>query len=340
MAGSVSVWSSLLRASARMMRPGLNSKGGALGRGLKSVTAVVLGDRFFLLFVVILPFIIIGALMLYPLGYSLWNSFFERSFFRMHEAHFLGIEHYLYALTSSRFWSSVRITSIFTAATTVLSVGFGLWVALLMNTRVGDRGVRLRGLFRSVLLIPFILSQAVVGAIVVAYFWNPQTGLITVLVESLGFAAPSWLATGTTALWAIIITDAWLGFSLTAVLLEAAIRIVPRSLFDAASIDGASSWTAFRNITLPLIIPQLLIVIVLRITGAWRMFDLVFVMTEGGPGRSTQTLSLYIYNTFMSFGEFGYASALSWVMIIQLAIICGAVIMLLGQRGIAYAEDK
>jgi multiple sugar transport system permease protein len=298
------------------------------------------GDQAFLFIVVVLPFLIIGTLMLYPLVYSLWNSFFERSFFRMQEVFFTGLENYTYALTSSRFWNSVRITAIFTFATTLLSVGLGLWVAVLLNTRVGDRSVRLRGLFRSMILIPFILSQAVVGAIFVAYFWNPNSGLITLFVENLGFSAPNWLSNSSTALWAITITDAWLGFSLAAVLLEAAIRIVPRSLYDAANIDGASNFAAFWHITLPLIIPQLLIVILLRITGAWRMFDLVFIMTEGGPGRSTQTLSLFIYNTFMSFGEFGYASALSWIMIVQLALICGTIILIFGRRGVAYAEDK
>ena len=297
-------------------------------------------DHLFLMFVVLVPFVALLGIMVYPLGSSLVASFYSHRIFFPVEPYFIGLTNYLEALQDSRFYDSLRVTSIFTAGTTLLTVGGGLLVAALLNVEVLGHRIFGRDVLRSLILIPFVLSPAVIGAVGLAYLWNPRSGVATLIVERLGFVAPPWLSQPDSAMFAVVVSESWIMFPLVVILLDAAMRAIPRSLYEAAELDGASRWWSFTSVTLPLIVPQLLIVLVLRITSAWRSFDLIYMMTEGGPGRSTQTLSISIYTNLMRYGEFGYANALSWIMVASLAIICGALIWIVGKRSIVLVGDK
>jgi multiple sugar transport system permease protein len=244
---------------------------------------------------------------LYPLLEGLRLSFTNARLGRASEQ-WIGLANYTRLLEDDRFHVSLWNTAFYTVASTLPILAVPLALALALN-----RG-RLRTLLRSVFFFPFTLSVVTVG---LAWLWllDPVVGPFNYYLRSLGVPARSWLADPQTAMWTIILTTVWWVTGYYLVIYLAGLQDIPRDLYEAAALDGASGWRSFWAITLPLLRPVLLFVVVTHVIGSFQLFGQVFVLTGGGPGDATRTVVQHLYETaFQNFFQFGAASAMAWVL--------------------------
>lgn len=242
------------------------------------------------------------------------------------EPNFIGFKHYEKNLTDTRMWRSLMNTGIFT----IISVGFelvlGMGIALLINKAFFGRG-----LVRASILIPWAIPTAV-SALMWKFLYDGQNGIVAHFFEQIGIidSMSNLLTTPAGAMAAVILTDVWKTTPYMALLLLAGLQTIPSSLYEAASIDGASKWKQFIKITLPLIKSSILVALLFRTLDAFRVFDLIFVLTGGGPANSTETISILAYKVMFSQTNFGEGSALAVIVFICVAIISAIYIKFLG----------
>jgi ABC-type sugar transport system permease subunit len=251
--------------------------------------------------------VLFAAFRVYPLLDGLWLSFTNARLGRP-VVTWVGLANYTRLLDDSRFHVSLWNTAFYTAASTVPILAVPLVLALALN-----RGV-LRTLLRSVFFFPFTLSVVTVG---LTWLWllDPVVGPFNYYLRTAGLPARSWLADPATAMWAIILTTVWWVTGYYLVIYLAGLQDIPRELYEAAALDGATAWRSFWAITLPLLRPVLLFVFVTHIIGSFQIFGQVFVLTQGGPGDGTRTVVQHLYETaFQNFFAFGSASAMAWVL--------------------------
>jgi len=244
---------------------------------------------------------------LYPLLEGLRLSFTNARLGRPTQQ-WVGLANYARLLDDTRFQVSLWNTGFYTVASTLPILAVPLALALVLN-----RG-RLKNLLRSVFFFPFTLSVVTVG---LAWLWllDPVVGPFNYYLRALGAPAHSWLADPHTAMWAIILTTVWWVTGYYLVVYLAGLQDIPRELYEAAALDGASGGRAFWAITLPLLRPVLLFVVVTHVIGSFQLFGQVFVLTGGGPGDATRTVVQHLYETaFQNFFQFGAASAMAWVL--------------------------
>jgi multiple sugar transport system permease protein len=240
---------------------------------------------------------------------------------------FVGIQHYTDNLTNPRFWSSMKNTAIFTVISVFFETILGLAIALLINKAfVG------RGLIRATILIPWAIPTAVSGYIW-KFLYDGQNGVVAMIFQKVGLVhnMADLLTSPAGAMFSVIFSDIWKTTPYMALLLLAGLQTIPESLYEAASIDGAGKWKQFTSITLPLLKTSLLVALLFRTLDAFRVFDLIFVLTGGGPANGTETVSMYAYKTMFSQMDFGNGSALSVLVFICIAIISMIYIKFLGK---------
>jgi multiple sugar transport system permease protein/N,N'-diacetylchitobiose transport system permease protein len=272
--------------------------------------------------------VVVFGIVVYPLLRTLYTSLFDVDSPFPGSYPFVGLGNYARALESGEFWSAIGRTFYFTLVTTVLEVVFGILLALLLNSRFKGRW-----LLRSIVVLPWALPTVVNGAMW-RWIFNPEYGALNALLTQLHIipAYRSWLGTPWTAMNALVVADVWKMTPLAAFFFLAALQTIPRDLYEAARVDGAGRVRAFLSITLPLLTPTILIVLVLRTMEAFKVFDLVYVMTRGGPADGTQTIAYYTYVEAFSNQFFGYGASLAYV--IALFILFFAIIyMRLLRRG-------
>ena len=252
--------------------------------------------------------LLFAVFRLYPLLDGLRLSFTNARLGRAQYA-WVGLANYTRLLDDTRFHTSLWNTALYSLASTlpILAIPLALAVAL-------HRGVRLTTLLRSAFFFPFTLSVVTVG---LTWLWllDPVVGPFNYYLRALGVPVRSWLADPATAMAAIIATTVWWVAGYYLVIYLAGLQDIPRELYEAAALDGAGGWTAFRTITLPLLRPVLLFVFVTHVIGSFQIFGQVFVLTQGGPGDATRTAVQHLYETaFQNFFAFGSASAMAWVL--------------------------
>jgi multiple sugar transport system permease protein len=251
--------------------------------------------------------LLFAAYRLYPLLEGLRLSFTNARLGRPLQQ-WVGLANYTRLLEDTRFHVSLWNTALYTVASTLPILAVPLALALALN-----RG-RLKNLLRSVFFFPFTLSVVTVG---LAWLWllDPVVGPFNYYLRALGIPARSWLADPHTAMGAIILTTVWWVTGYYLVIYLAGLQDIPRELYEAAALDGASGPRAFVAITLPLLRPVLLFVVVTHVIGSFQLFGQVFVLTSGGPGDATRTVVQHLYETaFQNFFQFGAASAMAWVL--------------------------
>jgi multiple sugar transport system permease protein len=261
----------------------------------------------------ILPTMILLILWnVFPLFYSLYLSFTDYSVIGKAAPVWVGLANYTAILGNERLWESFATTGKFALLSVSLQTVLGFGLALLVREKFKGSGI-----ITTLLLIPMMLSPVVVGL-----FWklifNPSYGIFTYLTGFTNPAtAPDWLASPTLALWAVVIVDVWMWTPFVMLLCLSGLSAIPEYLYEAAAIDRASAWFQFRRITLPQVAPLLLIAILFRTIEAFKAFDLVMGLTGGGPGDSTEVVSVNLYRTAFQ-GQFrtGRASALAYVVLI------------------------
>ncbi|MCA0171305.1 carbohydrate ABC transporter permease [Bacillus sp. RAR_GA_16] len=252
------------------------------------------------------------------------------------EPNFIGFDHYKDNLTDQRMWKSLWNTTVFTFISVLAELILGLAIALLIN-----KAFLGRGLIRASILIPWAIPTAV-AALMWKFLYDGQNGIVAKLFEDVGIIdrMAMLLTTDTGAMFSVIFADVWKTTPYMALLLLAGLQTIPSSLYEAASIDGANKWKQFVTITLPLLKTSLLVALLFRTLDAFRVFDLIFVLTGGGPANSTETISMLAYTIMFKQTNFGEGSAIAVVVFICVAIISGIFIKLLGAELINDGSGK
>src|SRR3954452_4532136 len=245
------------------------------------------------------------CIAIYPIVRVLWLSFFTQNLGTSLVPKFVGIDNYIRLANDGHFFATVRTTLFFTFVSVAIELVLGLAFALLLNHEFRGRAVA-----RAAMLIPWALPTAVL-AWAWSWIFNDQFGVLNDLLHRLGiFARPvAWLGRGPTAVTAVIFADVWKTAPFVMIILLAGLQNMPEELHEAAAIDGAGAWKRFRFITLPLLMPSIMIALLFRAIQSFGIFDLIFVMTGGGPGGATETVAIYSYNTYLRYLDFGYGSA-------------------------------
>ncbi len=275
----------------------------------------------------------IGAVAVFPLVQSLWMSLHRVELALPGARPFVGVENYLQALQNPDFWKSVGVTVYFTVTSVALELVLGLVGAVLLNEEF--RG---RQLLRSLVLVPWAMLTL---STALMWFWiyNPTYGILNALLVRMGVihAPVVWLGDPLWAMPAVIVADVWKTTPFMTLLLLAGLQPIPWALYEAAAVDGASRWQVFRYVVLPLLRPALLVAVVLRSLQAFKVFDMIFVLTSGGPADATQVLALYTYQQAFRYFHVGYGSALAWL--ITLATLAMVVLYLRALQASAAAEE-
>jgi multiple sugar transport system permease protein len=239
---------------------------------------------------------LLAGVAVVPVLAAAWLSL-HRSILVFHDQRFVGLSNFRFLLGDARFWSALSTTAYFTAVAVCAELALGLPVAVLLQ-----RG---KNLLRAAVLLPWAIPTAV-SARLWAWLFNADYGLLHRLAPGV-----DWLASPRTALHAAILIDVWKTTPFVALLLLAGLQAIPDDVLKAARVDGAGPARAFFSVTLPLLRPSILLAALFRSLDAFRVFDAIYVLTEGGPANSTETLSIYAYKTLMRSGDFGYGSTLA-----------------------------
>lgn len=263
----------------------------------------------------------------FPLAYGAVLSLFRKMpVFGINK--FTGLDNLLFLLKDLRFRQSLWNTVLFTGISVLLELALGLAVALLMRQKVPGNA-----LLKSVILVPWALPT-VVSARMWEWIFNGDFGVLNYLLMLAGITdqALNWLGDRHLAMLSIVIADVWKTTPFAALLIYAGLMTIPGELYEAARIDGAGAMRRFLNVTLPLISPIILIVAIFRTMDALRIFDLVYVLTAGGPANITETLSVYAYKLLFQTLQFGYGSAVSLATFLIIAVFSTGYIILLQNR--------
>ncbi|MBM7656367.1 multiple sugar transport system permease protein [Neobacillus cucumis] len=265
----------------------------------------------------LLPSLLILCVVgIYPLIQTLYLSFFDVSLTKQ-GSHFIGLANYKDLLSDIWFKVAYKNTWMFTAISVLAETALGLIIALVLNKKFKGRGW-----VRACVLIPWAIPT-VVSARMWEWIFNAEYGILNYLLVKTGIIESNvnWLGETSTAMFAAIFSDVWKTTPFMALIILAGLQGISSSLYEAADIDGANKWRQFSYITFPLLIPSIMIAVLLRALDAFRVFDLIFVLTGGGPANSTEVLSSYAYKTTFSAGEVSSGAAMSSLMAVSVFVL-------------------
>ncbi|SDH94887.1 carbohydrate ABC transporter membrane protein 1, CUT1 family [Alteribacillus persepolensis] len=267
---------------------------------------------------------ILAVLTIFPLAYSIYVSF--QRFNTFGEAvGFHGVNNYADVISSITFWNSLGITLLYTAGVVAVEMVLGLALALMVS-----KENKVMSYLRWILIIPMMLSPLVVG-IVFRLMLNADFGIVNYMLTSIGLPAVDFLGNSLTAFLSIMLVDVWQWTPMCFLIALAGLQSLPQDPYEAARLDGASKWQILRDITIPLLKPVLIVALVIRTMDALRMFDQVFVLTQGGPGRATEVISFLMYRAAMRFSDFGFATAGLFMVLVVTILLSLIMIKLLNR---------
>jgi multiple sugar transport system permease protein len=252
----------------------------------------------------------LALVVAFPLLFTIVTSAFEYTLVAPGFHTFAGIENYRSAIAENYFGESIWVTVKFVIAVVLLEFLIGFTVALMLNAVT-----RFKSIYYPILLMPLLINPVVVAQIW-RMFLHPELGIVNYLIGLAGVAKVNWLGDANIAFWTVVLVDIWHQVSFMIVLLLAGLSALPREPYEAARVDGASHLQAFFHITLPLMRPVIVVTLLIRLIFAIKTFDLVFIMTRGGPGTATDLISYFIYRSAFFGLDIGQASAISVVLLI------------------------
>ncbi|WP_342754625.1 sugar ABC transporter permease [Pantoea sp. MBD-2R] len=273
--------------------------------------------------------VMMGLLTAWPLLRTIWLSFTDAALIGTGGAvNYVGVENYRYALTDPDFLASLWRTLYFTVASVALEGIVGVLVALLLNQKFYGRSV-----LRVLVILPWALPT-IVNAMMWRLNFNPDYGSINALLTQLGIIDNyrSWLGSPDSALNAVMLADVWKNYPLVTLLVLAALQSVPEDLFEAARLDGASAFRRFRAITFPAIVGPLSVALILRTIDAFKIFDIIYVMTRGGPVDSTKTLSFFVYQESFSYLRAGSGAAYAILMTLMCSVLIAIYLLMVWRQ--------
>jgi multiple sugar transport system permease protein len=253
--------------------------------------------------------------ILFPIFFTVYTSAFDYTLIQPTHDVFTGLGHYERAFENREFGQSLWVTLRFVAAVVILEFLLGFTVALMLNTV--ERG---KNVYYLILLFPLLMNPVVVG-LIWRMFLHPVLGIVNYLLSVAGIGAINWLGDPTNAFWTLVLVDMWHQVSFMVILLLAGLSALPREPYEAARMEGASTLQTFLWVTLPLMRPVIMVTLLIRLIFAIRTYDLVYIMTRGGPGQATDLVSYFIYRQAFVGLNIGQAAALSVIlMLIVLAL--------------------
>jgi ABC-type sugar transport system permease subunit len=285
-----------------------------------------------LAYLIILPSVVILlCVIFYPIIYTFYLSFHKMFLTQPGKVPFIGLKNYIDFLHSSFFWNAILRTAYFAFLSVGMELILGLGIALLLNQNlVGSKFLRVA------IMIPWAIPTVVIG-IMWKWIYDANYGALNGLLFSLGIISKyqAWLAHPFTAMNLVIIADVWHMTPFVVLIFLASLAVLPKALYEAAEIDGASAWQSFKSITLPLLTPAILVVLVFRTVEAFKVFDIIYVMTRGGPANATQVINYYTYLETFGYLHFGRGSTLSF-MISVVVLITALIYIKLLYKGVEY----
>ena len=268
---------------------------------------------------------VLAVLLVYPLAYSLGLSFYNY-YLPVSRTTFVGFDNFRFILGDDAFWEALGVTARFTGAAVAIEVVLGIAVALLLDARIPCRRF-----VNTVVLLPMAITPAVAG-LLMRWMFESNWGLVNYFLGLVGVRGPGWTGDPHWALWSIIFADVWQNTPFVILVVYAGLQSVPVEPLEAAMVDGASRTRTLAHVVFPFLRPLVLFVLIIRSMDAFRIFDQVFVMTGGGPGTSTQTITFYNYVMAFRQLRMGRASALGVITLLILSLVIGAWIYLLYRR--------
>jgi len=267
-------------------------------------------------------FVLLALIVAYPIARLVFNSFHDIRLSGGRPVRFVGLENYLLVLQDTDFWNATANTVLITLVTVPGALVVGLGLALLANLPF-----RRQWPVRLALLLPWALPLSFAG-LIFAWFFHTEHGVVNDVLRRLGLVSPQeptmWLLRPGLAFGAICLTIIWKTSSFMALILLAGLQMIPRSLYEAAEVDGASRWQQFREITLPMLMPSIVVALIFRTITALQTFDIPYTMTRGGPGEATETLAMLIHKTTIDYLDVGYGSTVA-VCMFALSMVITAV---------------
>ncbi len=264
-------------------------------------------------------FALIALVVVYPVGKLIYNSFFQST-------GFVGWQNYADALQDQEFWEAMFNTLGITLITVPGALLVGLVFAMLANLPFKRKWP-----VRLALLLPWALPLSFCG-LIFAWFFHTDYGIVNDVLRMAGLQEPTmWLLRPGWAFAAICLTIIWKTSSFMALILLAGLQMIPRSLYEAAEVDGATPWQQFWQITLPLLVPSMVVALIFRTLTALQTFDIPYTMTKGGPGSATQTLAMLIHKTTVDYLDLGYGSTLAVLMFVMSLLVTGVYLKHVGR---------
>ncbi|WP_127999888.1 carbohydrate ABC transporter permease [Piscinibacter defluvii] len=272
-------------------------------------------------------FLLLALIVVYPIGRLIWNSFFDLRLSGGGAARFIGFENYLLVLEDRDFWNATKNTVLITLITVPGALVVGLGLAMLANLPFKRQWP-----VRLALLLPWALPLAFAG-LIFAWFFHSEYGVVNDVLRRFGDQeATMWLLRPNWAFAAICVTIIWKTSSFMALILLAGLQMIPKSLYEAAEVDGASRWQQFWQITIPMLMPPIIVALISRTITALQTFDIPYTMTKGGPGNATETLAMLIHKTTIDYLDVGYGSTLAVFMFVLSLFVTGFYLKRIGKN--------
>lgn len=261
-------------------------------------------------------FLLLALIVVYPIGKLIFNSFFDLRLSGGGTARFIGFENYVLVLQDRDFWNATKNTVLIALITVPGALVVGLGLAMLANLPFKRQWP-----VRLALLLPWALPLSFAG-LIFAWFFHTEYGVVNDVMRRLGADEPRmWLQSPAWAFAAICLTIIWKTSSFMALILLAGLQMIPKSLYEAAEVDGASKWQQFWQITIPMLMPSIIVALIFRTITALQTFDIPYTMTRGGPGNATETLAMLIHKTTIDYLDVGYGSTLAVCMFVLSLIV-------------------
>ncbi|QRM40793.1 sugar ABC transporter permease [Rhizobium rhizogenes] len=268
---------------------------------------------------VIPALVVIAAVIVFPWVFTLWMS--VNSWTLGQSQSFAALANYARLATDIRFWEALWHTVLYTGLSVIAPVFLGTLAALIF-----DAQFPLRGFLRGIFVMPMMATPVAI-ALVWTMMLHPQLGVLNYLLSFVGIGPQEWIYNQVSVIPSLVLVETWQWTPLVMLIVLGGLAAVPREPYESAEIDGANVWQKFRYLTLPMIAPFLMIAVIIRSIDAVKSFDIIYAMTQGGPGTASETINIYLYNTAFSYYDIGYGSAMAVVFFILIVALSFVLLM-------------
>lgn len=276
--------------------------------------------------------VVIGAVIVFPWVFTLWMS--VNSWTLGQSQTFAGFDNYIRLAGDMRFWESMGHTAVYTVLSVIAPLILGTLAALIF-----DGEFPLRGFLRGVFVMPMMATPVAI-ALVWTMMFHPQLGVLNYLLSLVGIGAQEWIYNQSTVIPSLVLVETWQWTPLIMLIVLGGLAAVPREPYESAEIDGANAWQKFRYLTLPMIAPFLMIGVIIRSIDAIKSFDIIYAMTQGGPGTASETINIYLYNTAFAYYDIGYGSAMAVVFFFVIIALSFVLMMVRARTQWSDMEDR